>query len=348
MVYFILQVKECDRCQRSANAAPSTAPPLQVIPVATDVWNKIGMDVCNIKESQDGYKHVITITDYFSKWVEAVAVQDKTANTIAAFLLKTILRHGAPRILVTDNGSEFKNHIVQELTSTYGIQHIFTTPYHPQANGLDERTNQTLKQSLRKVMHDNEGDWPKYIDHVVSAINMTTQSSTGYSPVYLRELRTPRMGLQNEIEPSTEVSFAEITDNRIKHSIECRNKNFQEAEDNISRAQEKQKTDYDKRHNIIRHTFQVKDNVLLQNLKRKTKKGHKEEEKWLGPYTITKINKSGVFTLLSFDGKQIKRHGAQLKPYISGETTESSPHATSSLQGPALVNSGSSLTTPTY
>lgn len=62
---------------------------------------------------------------------------------------------------------------------------------------------------------------------------------------------------------------------------------------------------------------------------RKQKKRDKEEEeKWLGLYTITKINVSGVFTMISSTGKQIKRHGSQLKPYISAdgfETHESSP-----------------------
>ena len=116
--------------------------------------------MCSFKESVDGNKHVITITDYFSKWVEATAVRDKTASTIADFLIKTILRHGAPRILVTDNGTEFKNSTMRQVTEAYGINHIFTTPYHQQANGLHERTKQTLQQGMRKLVdQDNPNDW---------------------------------------------------------------------------------------------------------------------------------------------------------------------------------------------
>ena len=118
------------------------------------------MDVFSFKESVDGYKHVITITDYFSKWVEATAVRDKTASTIADYLIKTILQHGATRILVTDSGTEFKNSTMRQVTEAYGINHIFTTPYHPQANGLDERSNQTLQQGMRKLVdQDNPNDW---------------------------------------------------------------------------------------------------------------------------------------------------------------------------------------------
>lgn len=110
----------------------------QVIPVTTGVWNKIGIDVFNYKESANGYKQVITVTDCFSKCVEAVAVKEKTADTIAEFLINLILRNGVPHVLVSDNGPIFKNQTIQRLISTYGINYIFTTPYHPQANGLDD------------------------------------------------------------------------------------------------------------------------------------------------------------------------------------------------------------------
>lgn len=99
------------------------------------------------------------------------------------------------------------------------------------------------------------------------------QISTGYAPIFLKELRTRKMGLQNQLEPCTDISISEITENRIHYSIECRNKIFKEAEDNTKQAQEKQKTNYEKRHHITRHTFKIHDKVLLQNMRRKTKKG---------------------------------------------------------------------------
>ena len=151
---------------------------------------------------------------------------DETASTIADFLIKTILRHGAGRIQVTDIGTEFKNSTMRQVTEAYGINHIFTTPYHQQANGLDERTNQTLQQGMRKLLdQDNPNDWHKYIDHVVSAISMTKQSSIGYAPIYLREPRTPRMGFQNQLEYCSEVNFMDLHQTRIDQSINLQKQN---------------------------------------------------------------------------------------------------------------------------
>lgn len=50
---------------------------------------------------------------------------------------------GIPAVITTDQGREFHNHINEALMETFGIDYRLTTPYHPQANGLDERLNQT-------------------------------------------------------------------------------------------------------------------------------------------------------------------------------------------------------------
>ena len=55
---------------------------------------------------------------------------------------------GLPSVRTTDQGKEFCNHINEELMKVFGIQSRLTTAYHPQANRLDERLNQTLVNSL--------------------------------------------------------------------------------------------------------------------------------------------------------------------------------------------------------
>ena len=52
--------------------------------------------------------------------------------------------------MTTDQGKEFRNQVNDELMKTFGIDHRLTTAYHPQANGLDERYNQTLVNALSK------------------------------------------------------------------------------------------------------------------------------------------------------------------------------------------------------
>ena len=66
---------------------------------------------------------------------------------------------------------------------------------------------------------------------------------------------------------------------------------------NIKKAQEKQQKDYNKRHSTPPSTLSIGSKVLLQNLKRQDRKGGKFTYKWIGPYTIESISKTGLCAL---------------------------------------------------
>ena len=84
--------------------------------------------------------------------------------TITKFIFEEIIcRHGCPKEIQTDNGTEFTAKIVKELTDQYNIQQKFSSPYHPQTNGLVERYNRTLCQVLQKYCIQKETDWDEYI-----------------------------------------------------------------------------------------------------------------------------------------------------------------------------------------
>lgn len=95
---------------------------------------------------------------YLSKWPEAFPLYRKEAKEVAEKLSETIYRYGAPDEIVFDCG-EFNTKITAELMKNYGIRHITTSPYHPQANGLVENFNQTVKNMINKVVVDNGSDW---------------------------------------------------------------------------------------------------------------------------------------------------------------------------------------------
>ena len=78
---------------------------------------------------------------------------------------------GLPAIITTDQGTEFKNKLNDELMKTFNIDHQLTTAYHPQANGLDERFNQTLTNSIVKYVESNWENWDVHLDQVEFAYN---------------------------------------------------------------------------------------------------------------------------------------------------------------------------------
>ena len=72
-------------------------------------------------------------------------------------------------MITTDQEREFnnKNLMNEDLMRTFNIDHRLTTPYNPQANGLDERFNQTLSNSLSKYAQENKECWDEDLQHVV-------------------------------------------------------------------------------------------------------------------------------------------------------------------------------------
>ena len=89
---------------------------------------------------------------------------------------------GLPAVITSDQGGEFHKHLNSEIMVAFGIDHRLTTPYHPQANGLDERYNQTLINSLSKFVQENRTTWDERLSEVVYAYNTAVQESTKYTP----------------------------------------------------------------------------------------------------------------------------------------------------------------------
>ncbi|XP_062500778.1 uncharacterized protein LOC134178014 [Corticium candelabrum] len=83
------KIKLCDRYQRNAPQLQSAALPLQPIKGHTEVWYLVGMDLIGpFQESKNRIKYVLTITDYFSKYVEAVPIQDTSAFNVVRAIYK--------------------------------------------------------------------------------------------------------------------------------------------------------------------------------------------------------------------------------------------------------------------
>jgi transposase InsO family protein len=70
---------------------------------------------------------------------------------------------GAPARLLSDQGREFVAEVNTKVCAEFGIKRSVTSAYHPQTNGLDERTNQTLKTRLSKLANDQHNDWDQFL-----------------------------------------------------------------------------------------------------------------------------------------------------------------------------------------
>lgn len=179
-------VATCERCQKSNPKLQKQPSNLHPIPVKPEVWQRIGIDIIGpLKMSRNGNKYIITCSDYFSKWVEAQPLPDKSAHSVAKFLLSLICRFGCFQICHTDQGREFVNELNTKLFQLAGVSHRISSAYHPQTNGLDEKANQTISRTIIKYVNDQQDNWDEYLESILLAYRTSKHASTKYSPFYL-------------------------------------------------------------------------------------------------------------------------------------------------------------------
>jgi len=113
--------------------------------------------------------YVVVLADYFTKYPEAMALKDNTAVSSARFILSCMCNHGCFAIQINDQGTEFVNKVSAEMHRLTGTKQRVTNAYHPQANGLIERFNRTLKGKLRKLLATRAECWPEILEAVLFA-----------------------------------------------------------------------------------------------------------------------------------------------------------------------------------
>ncbi|GFX91118.1 transposon Tf2-6 polyprotein [Trichonephila clavipes] len=131
------------------------------IPPAIAPFHRIGIDLLGrFPKSAHGNKWIIVCTDYSTRYAITKALPTAEVDEIAKFLLEEIvLRHGAPRVIITDRGAVFRSRLVSSLVDLCNIDHRFTTAYHPQTNGLTERFNKTLADMLSMYVDVEQKNW---------------------------------------------------------------------------------------------------------------------------------------------------------------------------------------------
>jgi len=101
-----------------------------------------------------------------------------------ALVERVLLPFGCFRSLVLDQGSEFCNELLAEITARLGIQKLRTTAYRASVNGRVERVHRTLNNLIRKHIDENQKMWQDSRQTIVTAYNASVHESTNYSPYY--------------------------------------------------------------------------------------------------------------------------------------------------------------------
>ena len=104
--------------------------------------------------TDQGSRFVVTIIDWFTRWIEAYAVKDTSTESICEALEKSTLKHGIPRRIVSDNAKYFTAATLKAYEDKLGIKHTFVSAYRPQGNSRLERFHRTLERKMKIQCRD--------------------------------------------------------------------------------------------------------------------------------------------------------------------------------------------------
>ena len=124
-------IANCILCQQEK--AKVQQYPLQMTEIPDIPFDKIAINlVTECKTSTSGNRHFLTIIDYLTRWPEAFPIPDKSADTIVVTFINEYLPvHMFLQYILSDNGMEFKNSLMDQVLQQLGIDRIFSAPYHP-------------------------------------------------------------------------------------------------------------------------------------------------------------------------------------------------------------------------
>ena len=115
--------------------------------------------------------------------MEAIVCPRNDANTVVGFIQRNILsRYGAPRTIISDEGSYFVNKLFAKLMSRYGVRHIMGSVYYPQSIGQAEISNGEIKNILEKIVSTSRKDWSIKLDDALWAYRTAYKSPMGITP----------------------------------------------------------------------------------------------------------------------------------------------------------------------
>ena len=142
--------------------------------------------------------------DPSTRWPEAVPLADTTAGNIVCTLLHHwVSRFGVPDLITSDRGPQFSSLVWAAVSELLNIQHMMTTMYHPQSNGMLEQFHHQLKTAL--CARSSSPSWAAQLPLILLHLLATPRDDFLLSPaeaVYRSQLVLPGH-LLGTLEPPT-------------------------------------------------------------------------------------------------------------------------------------------------
>ena len=287
-------IRECPICQKNAYHIVKA----DIQPYTTgayDLMQRINIDTIGpLPTDIYGYEYIIVVIDCFSRWVELYPSVDTSAHSAAKALLQFTGRFGIPSQIISDNGPQYHNELIQQFCTLTGSQQLLTVPYSKEENSIVERANKEVLRYIRDLCYKykSKSSWSEHLPIAQRIINAMKKDITGYAPselLYSGALHLNKHLLLQEKETKAQLDPININE-WLKDKL-----TFQKQA--IDTAVKNQKL-HDMKHvakseSGKRTEFSIGDLVLKTyptDSSGKNGRPNKLYTNWTGPYTVLSVN----------------------------------------------------------
>lgn len=283
-------VENCEGCTLAARREPPVPMLRTTLPDAP--WDKLAIDF-NGPHAACGGQLIVVLVDYFSRYLFADFVKSTDIKCTVAFLDGIFARFGFPATIRSDNGPPFNGADWLAYCNKRGITAEFSTPGHPQQNGLVERYMQLINKSVTIAIETGRSS-VQSLAETIDAHNSAAHRTTGEAPEVLFFSRKLRRRL-----PLPGKASVVLDQEALRERDEWEKFNARDRENQKRRA----------RSPVVK----VGDEVVLKRIQKA------KDQTVFAPARFTVTDQDhGDFSLRGADGQVLKRNIVQLKK-VRGE-----------------------------
>ncbi|GKA04371.1 reverse transcriptase domain-containing protein [Tanacetum coccineum] len=302
------EIRKCDSCQIHA-PVPKMPKTLMTSIMAPWPFYQWGMDILGpLPEAPGKVKYVIVAVDYFTKWIEAKPLARTTGKEVKKFVWDNIVcRFGLPKIITTDNGTNFVNDPFKGWCEKLNIIQINTAVAHPQANGLVERANRSLMEGIKTRLGRERKGWVDELPNVLWAHRTSLKTSNGETPYSLTFGSEAVIPAEIGMPTHRTMMIKDGKDNEeeIRLNLDLLTERREAAAVREARYKTKVEQYYNKR--VRPMAFKVGEYVYRKNEASRVEDLGKLGPKWEGPYLVIEAYANGSYKLQTMEGREVPR-----------------------------------------